>query len=350
LIPAATVTRETTALSRDDSRSALGFSHSQILLVAGMPFSGSYEADILPLLVAFRDIRQSHPHVHLAIFGPDPENKARSFNALPPDLLEAVTLLGNPCSEAIPLLFRSADIFINIADSFRNHGVVTSLLAAAVGVPVVASRLAFSNRDDSNSIRAHSLEGAAGYWHPLRGALSERSQNVLSAQAVAVDLSQLVAVLRRMLDEPRMLPQSTDRGSKAIAGISSHEERGKHFAALWREMASRRGASHASRWPVEVDFRFPVSSLKLSQILRVTAAGEKLIQTGEPMIPEELKDVLFPAIVIELLERFVKQRRVEDVISDLTPKKVRKSGGLRAGLSYHTGWCLKHGYLEIVAK
>lgn len=94
----------------------------------------------LPIAVeAFAQLADRHPDLQLLVVGDGPERDASG--RLPPALRARVHLLGSVSDDALPSIYRAADIFVAPARGAESFGIVLAE-AMAAGVPVVASRIA----------------------------------------------------------------------------------------------------------------------------------------------------------------------------------------------------------------
>ena len=129
-------------LDRASCRGALGVAHDAIVLVSVGRFNKQEKADLLPLLLAVKELRRRHPKVVLILAGgrskdPYPDKLRNMAQNL--EINDCVTLRENIGADDKILLYGAADIFVTISDNIQETYGLTLLEAMAAGKPVVAS-------------------------------------------------------------------------------------------------------------------------------------------------------------------------------------------------------------------
>jgi glycosyltransferase involved in cell wall biosynthesis len=122
-------------------RQRLGISAGTVLLYFGR-FSTATKADLLPLLLAFRELRRKGRDVWLVLAGDDVRHNLtpglRSA-AASLEIDDRIRILPNPGIESKLQLYWAADIFVSLVDSIQETFGLTLLEAMAAGLPVVGS-------------------------------------------------------------------------------------------------------------------------------------------------------------------------------------------------------------------
>lgn len=210
-----------------------------ILLYLGR-ITEEYKADLEPLLIAIRQIRDRHDDVLLVIAGCDGDGEYTASlkqTAATLELQNHISFKTNFPRALKPFLYSSADIFVSPVDNIQETFGLAVLEAAACGIPVVAS--------DWSGYRDLVLHGTTGFLVPTywdSDFAAELSQTAVLrnqvkvthelAQRTIVEIDSLVYYLESLLSNPDLRRQMGALGRERVL----NEFRWVHILSRYIEM------------------------------------------------------------------------------------------------------------------
>jgi D-inositol-3-phosphate glycosyltransferase len=215
-----------------------------VLLWVGRLSPGT-KADLIPLLRAYRRLRERNPdrETLLVLVGPDPEDYARTLEtyAVSSGLGSSFRLERPTPRDPIHLWHSAADVFVSPVDNVQETFGVAAIEAMASGVPQVVS--------DWDGHRDTVVHGKTGFriptfWAPCDAEAVARwalwgdvlGSQALLAQTVACDLGDLVRYLELLLRSPELCATMSETSRARAIAEFGWPVIVQRYAQCWREL------------------------------------------------------------------------------------------------------------------
>lgn len=288
------------------ARTVLGLLKDETVLLYIGRLTDVNKADLEPLLLAFRKLAKSRPHVRLVIAGQDivGQYKQRIEDvAVSMGIWHRVMLFPNFPHFAKPLLYCAADIFVSPVDNIQETFGLSLLEAMAMDMPVVAS--------DWSGYRDIVVHGETGflvptYWNDraaaacVAGEIGPFSQvregERWMAMRTIVDVDVLTKHLEHLVDDRDLRIRFGQAGRKRVDSLFRWGGLIKQYGNLWREMSRAKRTqpatettSHSQK--VNAMFsHYATSALDLSKELTICEntldilrhGGSRVLPSGPP--------------------------------------------------------------------
>ena len=349
---------------KQDARHLLRLPKDATIILCSVDFSPNSSIDVFPLMRAFQSIAEKKKDVLLIISGSDEEGYvARASGFLTGSTLSRqVKLLPNVDEAARLLLLAAADVFVSPADPVYADNGPQVLEAMARGLPVIAT-------DEEHGYINH---GKTGFkvkkeclplsYQALRKSMpftTHRVQSLLVSQGVVIDVQQIVEHLNLMVENVDLRQRIA---ASAMQYASEYHDLTKivcDYEHLWSNLRQEN-----STLPLETptaenqgidDSWLPLLLASVSQTidentpLFITHDGEALLETHDVMIYEEISELIFAPIVLEILNSARARTCLSDVADSLlgvlSPEAAKD---LVPNVAYHIMWCMKQGWIHAV--
>lgn len=353
-------------LSKGDARRLLGFSDEEVLFLCCSDFSPQHGTDLLPIITAFELAATKRSNVRLVIAGRDVSDHAAKLKS---NLLDArnfsqITLSPNPDRLALAMLFAAADVFVHLPDSPSKDSPLTLLYAMANSLAIIARKWA-----SSETFMHHLLSGVL---LPMRSRLDafeyiaeilRRESNKLRAlilsQAIGFDV-ELLADWFVIFARDKRRRQTFGAAALKNAALRLHPEKAaQSYVRFWNSLQRNVSSdSAAATTPCSKPFRGPsidyektsgpVLQVRSDQVFCLTRLGEALLAGKSFEVPEGLNEVIFPQVVLKILEQCKTKANADRVVNALAGQSKGQSGRIaRCGILFHFLFCLKRGFLRI---
>ncbi|MCY3721211.1 MAG: glycosyltransferase family 4 protein [Candidatus Poribacteria bacterium] len=349
--------------NKRDARYLLHLPEGMTLILCSGDFSPDNSMDLLPLIRAFQTITESHENVLLIISGPDEYGYAdRISEYLKGSPLQRRILLQPNISESARLLLLAAsDIFISPSDTVYRDNQPQVLEAMARGIPVIApddgephyihhGRTGFRlNRE----CLPYSYNALSGYF-PF---IPHHVQSLIVSQGIAVNVQQMVEYLTLLVEDASLRETLGTAAAQYVSDHHSLETIVAKYENLWRDLSAREASVPSQKPVVENQGGGSWLPLLLSQMfqtidertpIQITSDGETLLETQNLVIYKEMSEVLFPSVILEILNL----SRTVTSLSDITHSLLHLSDtedvkNLVPNIAYHTMWCIKQGLIAL---
>ncbi|ADU64254.1 MAG: glycosyltransferase family 4 protein [Pseudodesulfovibrio sp.] len=347
--------------TRCEARSEAGSQGGPVRLLVFGRISHHSKMDLLPLLRALHRLvlaGMDPATVELVLAGwvDDGDDFLPTLRDLAANVGIPLTIAARPSEAEKVALFRSADIFISIADNPQETFGITLLEAGAFGLPVVAS--------DYDGYRDIVVQDETGLLVPTIGPDStpdadllapltyDNQYHLLLAQRTVVEIPPLAAALKTLIESP-----DTRRamGAAARQRVLDHYTWAgviKQYAALWdglwrepADPAPLRTMHHPLAMPYGTLFgHYPTRTLDPATLVRAGATGEAFYRGRDfPMLYSGLAGTIDPDAARKLV--FLARKSVDT--STLIRKLVEAVPGMdQDSATVHILWSLKHDILE----
>ena len=255
-------------------------------------------------------------------------------------------------------LFRSADVFISIADNPQETFGITLLEAGAFGLPTIAS-----DYDGYRDIVAH---GETGLLVPTVGpgdtedadllapVLFDNQYHLLLAQRTAVEIPALAEALGSLIADPALRRRMGDAARRRVCEKFSWPGVIQEYVRLWDELwevpvdaDSLREAPHPQAMPFGRLFGHYASHvLSPETVVRAGRTGEAFYRDKDfPTLFSGLTWTIDPAIARKLV--FLARKPVDS--AGLIRKLIELEPHMdQVSAENHVLWALKHDILERV--
>jgi D-inositol-3-phosphate glycosyltransferase len=307
------------------------------------------KADLYPLLMAWKIIRNRGIDVRLVIAGDDIHRLGESLRRFAEDLgcAAAVDIVSNPSRAAKVSLYRTADVFVSPSDTLQETFGLSILEAMAAGLPVVAS--------DWSGYRELVVHGKTGYLVPTLLPRGGRAKNGLAsakpssvmAQSTAIDIKLLIDYLTILLEDPGLRADFGAAAQKQIRYkydwkviIQQYEDLWCHLSQLAKEGGECRSGLRLDEFSVDQLFGHyatacfgpdavvsPGPSATQNEFIRVCCARANLSYNGV-------------AQVVQLLK--ANDMTIQELYMQVGPQKARLDEFVM-----YLGRLAKYGFIEI---
>lgn len=348
---------------KQDARYLLRLPEESTIILCSINFNPNNSVDILPLIRAFQTIAKDREDVRLVVSGSDDYDSINRIEKY----LESSTLgrqvlfLPDVDESARSLLLAAADIFISPSDPVYTDNGLQVLEAMARGIPVIAN-------DDKDGYIDH---GRTGFkidkrclpfsYQALRNCFRFTPpyvQSLMVSQGVAIDVQQIIEYLVLLIEDVSVRKTV---GAGALQYVSEHHHLKKIMAEyedLWSNLREEGSLTElqagVAENQVNNDGWLPLLLSSISQTvdenmsLYITRDGETVLETGDVVIYEEMKDVIFLPIVLTILDL----ARSETSLSQVTDLFLEASNPEEAkdvvpNIAYHIMWCIKQGLMHL---
>ncbi|CCH49284.1 glycosyltransferase family 4 protein [Pseudodesulfovibrio piezophilus] len=253
-------------------------------------------------------------------------------------------------------LFRSADIFVSVADNPQETFGITLVEAGAFGLPVVAS--------DYDGYRDIIIDGETGLLVETIGpdatpdvdvlapVTFDNQYHLLLAQRTVVEIPALAHALRMLIESASLRRSMGDAARQRIEKHFSWPVVVRQYAALWEELWKRpveeepfRDIPHPQALPYGRIFgHYTSRSLSPDMVVRAGRTGEAFYRGKDfPTLYSGMSMIIDPELTKKLV--FLARKPVD------TGSLIRKFMEVEPTLDknsahYHVLWSLKHDILE----
>lgn len=197
-------------LDRDAMRAELGLPSGATVILYFGRFSALTKGDLLPLLLAFREVHTKHPETLLVLAGDDTQLRLENTLAAQAGTLglaDAVRIVANPLDTAKFQWFAAADILVAISDNLQETFGITVCEAMMAGRPVIAA--------DWNGYSDLITHGRTGMLVPTYGSRLGVEIDILSssgnwmadhimAETTTIDVDALTSHLEALVTTPAL--------------------------------------------------------------------------------------------------------------------------------------------------
>ncbi|MFH1913651.1 MAG: glycosyltransferase family 4 protein [Pseudomonadota bacterium] len=330
------------------------------LLVFGR-ISHHSKMDLLPLLRALHRLVRAGMDptaVELVLAGwvDDGDDFLPTLKDLAANAGIPLTIVARPSEAEKVALFRSADIFVSIADNPQETFGITLVEAGAFGLPVIAS--------DYDGYRDIVVSGETGLLVPTIGPdrtddidllaplTYDNQYHLLLAQRTAVEIPALADALKTLIDSPDMRRAMGAAARRRVMTDYSWpvviERHVRLWDDLWREPvdpAPLREARHPQAMPyAELFGHYPSRTLDPAFMVKPGATGEAFYRGRDfPPLYCGLTGTIDPEIARKLV--FLARKSIDT--ASLIRNLVDSVPGMdHVAAASHVLWSLKHDILE----
>ena len=344
-----------------DARYLLHLPEAMTIILCGGAFSPNNSMDLFPLIRAFETISKRYEDVLLIVSGSDEYGYADKVSSFIEDsaLQQRILLMPNIGESARRLLLTATDIFISSTDTVSRDNQFQVLEAMARGVPVIATE------DEKHGYIKHGKTGFKIERECLPVSYSTLSsyfpfipnyvQSLIASQGIVVNFQQMIEHLTLLIEDVSLRKTLGEAGRQYVYQYHRPEKIAKKHENLWHDLCEKVSHAQTKTPTVENQVNGGWLPLLLSSIpqtidertpLQVTAYGEKLLETQNLIIYEEMSEVLFPTVILEILNL----SRVVTCLSDITHSLLQRSDAeetkdLVPNIAYHIMWCIKQGLI-----
>lgn len=341
--------------SRVELRARHGIPADAIMLLSVGRLSSSSKTDLLPLVLAFRQLRQqTHAEVRLVLAGASGDERYADVLAAAAGecgVHEVLTIVPDPDEANKHALYQAADIFVGMSDNLQETFGLTVVEAMACGLPVVASSW--------DGYRALVRDGETGFLIPTTG-LAESSvlqstaalqldsvNHLMAAQSTATDLPALVDRLHALVTQPELRVRMA-REAFASAMAYDWPVVARHYQALWERLAT---AAQHTTWqdapPATLDYLrafadYPTRHLQGDHTVTTTATGHEVLAGRVPLrLYAAMEEILRP----ELLAALLRDAASEQPVAALLERHAAAASPDL--LRHHLMWLYKYGFIAL---
>jgi D-inositol-3-phosphate glycosyltransferase len=291
VIPLGIETRDfTTAFDDNPFRARLSVTKESTVVLYFGRLSSSSKADLMPLMIVFAQLTESHPDAILVLAGDDTQYQmAEELREITKDLdcSGRVHVVPNPTSEEKIQLYHLAHVFVSLSDNLQETFGLTIVEAMAAGLPVIAS--------DWNGYKDLVVPECTGYLIPtflpsypdefdrIRGNGLMRAHDLLAATTV-IDPKALKVALNQLLISKEQRRALGDAGQKRARQLFDWSTIIRQYEALWEALDAEATCSAAlavndrpdlEQWNYERIFgHYPTSLIGTEVRIRVSEWGK----------------------------------------------------------------------------
>ena len=351
------------ANKKRDARYLLRLPGEMTIVLCLAEFSPNTSMDLLPLIRAFQTIAENHEEVLLVVSGSDEYRYADRVGEFLKDspLHRRVLLRPNVGESAQSLLLAAADIFISPSDTVYGDNQFQVLQAMGRGIPVIATD------DEAYGYIDHGRTGfrlkrgclplsyqALSHYFPF---IPHHVRSLIVSQGIAVDVQQMIEYLALLIEDTSLRKTIGNAAAQYVLEHHQFAKIAEKYENLWYNLREK-VSSIRLQTPVFGTHLNDEGWLKLllspiSQAidggtpLQITSCGEILLETQNLIIYEEMNAVIFPPVILEILNL----ARTVTSLSDITHELLQLSDpedakDLVPNIAYHTMWCLKQGLIS----
>ena len=347
---------------KQDARYLLRLPEEGTIILCSVNFNPNNSVDLLPLIRAFQAITKDREDARLIVSGSDDYNSIdRIEKYLENSALGAqVLFLPDVDESARLLLLAAADIFILPSDPVYTDNGLQVLEAMARGIPVIAT-------DDENGYIDH---GRTGFrvekrcfpfsYQALRDCFAfipDHIQSLIVSQGIAVDIQQIIEYLVLLIEDVSLRKRI---GAAALQYVSEHHHVRKimgEYEKLWSDLREegslRQSQTGMAKNEINDGSWLPLLLSSISQTidenmpLYITPDGETVLETGDVVIYEEMKDVIFLPIILAILDLARSGTSLSKVTNlFLEASNPGEAKDVVSNIAYHIMWCIKQGLMQ----
>jgi D-inositol-3-phosphate glycosyltransferase len=353
-------------------RRALGLPEHAFVITWVGRFSFNDKADLVPLVIVFARLAKANPRrtLCLVLAGTGVPLVARVLRRHSEALgvAEQVRFIDPLQPDQRHLVHAAADVFVSPVDNMQETFGLTPLEAMASGVPQVVA--------DWDGYRDTVVHGETGFLIPTWLADTDTEANawvgsvkgedfvdhLLVAQATAMDLDALQAVLQRLVDDDDLRARMGDASRQRALDLYAWPHIVARYEALWEELAliadslppSRAGcAEYTDPSFVSAFGHYATTVLTDDALFRLSEAGRRVVR-GEDALPLYLKPMgLWSTDVLAEILWCLEQGGQPLTMRELPGVEVSKFDDLHGNRAAHVArrhvmWLLKYGLVELV--
>lgn len=358
--------RQDQADLREQGRSELGVRPGiRVLLVLGR-VSPHAKMDLLPLLRAWQRLcGPNRPRAVLVVAGwvETTDDFPGTFVALARNVGLDCRLVPRPDEERKQRLFAAADIFLSLADNPQETFGLTLLEAGLAGLPTIAADYS-GYRDIIQHERTGLLVPTCGPPDSkdidmLAGLIPDYEVQFLLAQQTAVQVPELTAALRRLLDTPSLCASLGAHARKRVQTFFSWSRVIEQYLTLWENLWERPQAHDTDESttprdiprPLELPFSkifagFPnTTSTSQARLVRTRAGGHVTAKREFPVIYAGLEHLVTPELIKPILHFTRTPIPLERLVHKVNLLHLTSG---REAILFCIHWAVKHDLLEIV--
>ena len=320
-------------------------SDALVLLYVGR-FTKEHKADLVPLLLAVKELAADYPKIRLIMAGSSdgPYSREVELQAEKFGIGHRISIIRNFAPFLKPVIFSAADIFVSPVDNVQETFGIALLEAMSCGLPVVAA--------DWSGYRDIVVHGRTGLLVPTLwnshasskiarlAPLYDEARYALSEQTV-IDVRSMIEHLRALASNAELRSTYGREGRKRIQSLFSWGYVIQQHEALWRELLSlsRAKAMHDGSGIID-DYpgRFEHYATRTISDDTVVCRGRELIDWEPPV-----RTASGLGIDIALADAIAVIQGCE--AGPVPINSIRRKHGEKA-MEIVT-WMLKRGYLEI---
>ena len=347
---------------KQDARHLLNLPEDATIILCSIDFNPNSSIDLLPLLRAFQSITAEKKDVLLIISDSDEEGyvgRVKEFleNST---LSRQVLFLPNVDESARLLLLAAADIFTSPADPVYADNGHQVLEAMAKGLPVIATD------EEENGYIDH---GKTGFkvkkeclplsYQALRKSLDfmpRRVQSMMVSQGIVIDVQQIIEHLALLVENVALRERI---GAAALQYVSEHHDLTKiasDHEHLWSNLHQEGTLMRLETGMAEnqvsndswLSLLLPSFSQPIDERtpLHITDDGEALLETQDIMVYEEISELIFVPVILEILNSAQSgtslSKVADSLLGVLNPDEAKE---LLPNVAYHIMWCMKQGWI-----
>ncbi len=273
-------------------------------------FSSYDKADILPLLIVYKQLLDKNKEKKLLLVLAGHDRKNMPFL---PYIQKYISELGintfikiiqNNDVEDRHLLFAVADVFVSPIDNMQETFGITPIEAMACGVPQIVS--------DWSGYKDTVVNGVTGfliptYWTKCDGNMNYSAkfpsnsmyrillQHFILSQSVIVDLEQYERAIQSLIDNPKLCLEMSQNSVRIAREKFSWQSVVKQYESLWDSLCKQKKAVQNQDYRSKLSFLQPHFCEAFSQypsvlvnddaIFNITANGKALLE-GKAPIPD----------------------------------------------------------------
>lgn len=352
------------------TRRALGLPEHALLITWIGRLSFSDKADLLPLVIVFARLVKACPDRELGLViagsGSSLMKRVLLRHAAALGVDARLHVIDPLAAEQRHLVHAAADVFVSPADSMQETFGLTPLEALACGVPQVVA--------DWDGYRDTVVEGETGFLIPTwLAAVDDAANNwvgavrgedfvdhLLMAQATALDLDRLEAVLLRLIADENLRRTMGEASRRRALQLYAWPHIIARTEDLWRELVGI-ARSLPEQQPCRDDYAAPsfvatfghyaTSVLSPAARIALSEAGRLVLSGAAPLphylAPTELWSIaLFEALLNEIATASSSVSFQELVAAVLADREARHSGA-HQDVGRHVMWLLKYGLIRM---
>lgn len=347
-------------IEKRDARSLLGLPQDEVLFLCVADFSPRYGTDLFPIISAFELAGLENPNARLIFGGRDQFNGALRLRKglLQKAFYNQITFMPNPDWYALVALFAAADVFIHLPDSPQKESPYALLFAIGHKLAIIASEWPsieplVNHLQSGISLPMFSNRGTIPYVEGFLRRETNETGSVAVSQATAFDVAALARFMKILVnDEEYRRGLGADAFARAQRPVQSANIAGSYIQ-FWTELRARplRASAFQSFKNIncsdEKTFLDSVQPLNGDTVLRLSDLGNATLAGKEFWSYHETSGLLFPPVVLQVLECFKDNNKIQDALDNLVISADDPSqAALRAGMLYHILFCLKRGFLN----
>lgn len=347
---------------KQDARYLLNLPEDATIILCSADFGPNSSIDIFPLMRAFQSIAEKNKEALLIISSTREEGYVAGASGFLENtmLSRQVLFLPNVDESARLLLLAATDIFISPADPVYADNDYQVLEAMARGLPVIATdeekngyidhgKNGFKVKKECLSLSYQALRKSLDFMPP-------RVHSLMLSQGIVIDVQQLTEHLALLVENVSLRERI---GAAALQYVSEHHDLTKRvsdYEHLWsnlrQESALMRLETSIAENQISDDSWLPLLLSSVSQTidentpLHITDDGEALLETQDIMVYEEISELIFVPIVLEILNAAQSgtslPKVAEALFKTLNPEAAK---AFVPNVAYHIMWCMKQGWI-----